>query len=396
MTVEITPGPLEWLREAAAAGEVHTVRLSWADRLGTWRGKRLPVDVFLGGPERRIGFCDGMIVVDVNCDVIQETPFSNFETGYPDMYLRPRLESLRRVGWAEGEAFVFGTLENHGGDPLGVSPANVLARVLKRLGESGISVTARLTLNGHLRRAPGEPVALLPDGRGRDEEPPGVLRRAAEGLRRSGVALRSLEAEPAGAFRLVLDRAPALAAAEAAVLAKAALKEVTRPHDLHAVFMTRLPGVEGAAELGIELELAGCGGLDTGALWQRLTPLRSLLQPSVNAFKAGPPRRPTGTVGGEGLSLRGLAAASEADAATALAALGAAVGATLEGAGGDAEPAQPEGLDGAATLLERCEWARDWLGEEFVDNAVPLQRHEAALFAAAVTDWELARYWSAG
>lgn len=131
-------------------------------------------------------------------------------------------------------------------------------------------------------------------------------------------------------------------------------------------------------------------------MWQRLTPLRSLLQPSVNAFKAGPPRRPTGTVGGEGLSLRGLAAASEADAATALAALGAAVGATLEGAGGDAEPAQPEGLDGAATLLERCEWARDWLGEEFVDNAVPLQRHEAALFAAAVTDWELSRYWSAG
>ena len=66
MTVETTPGPLQWLREAAAAGEVHTVRVSWADRLGTWRGKRLPVDVFLGGPERRIGFGDGMIVVDVN------------------------------------------------------------------------------------------------------------------------------------------------------------------------------------------------------------------------------------------------------------------------------------------------------------------------------------------
>ena len=97
MTVETTPGPLQWLREAAAAGEVHTVRVSWADRLGTWRGKRLPVDVFLGGPERRIGFCDGMIVVDVNCDVIQETPFSNFGTGYPDMYLRPRLEHAQEA-----------------------------------------------------------------------------------------------------------------------------------------------------------------------------------------------------------------------------------------------------------------------------------------------------------
>lgn len=395
MTVGTSSEPLEWLREAAAAGEVHTVRVSWVDRLGTWRGKRLPVDVFLGGPERRIGFCDGMIVVDVNCDVIQATPFSNFETGYPDMYLRPRLESLRRVGWSEGEAFVLGTLENHGGAPLGVSPANVLARVLGRLGESGIAVQARLAVSGRLMRAPGEPLSLLPDGRGRDEEPPGVLRLAAEGLRRSGVALRSLEAQRDGAFRLALGPLPAAAAAEQAMLAKAALKEVTRPRGLHAVFMTRLPGVEAASELGIELELINCDGLDTGALWQRLTPLRSLLQPSVNAFKAGAPRRPSGALHGNSLTLHGLGAAAEADPATALAALGAAVGATLEGAEGD-EGSEPEGLDGAAALLERCEWARDWLGEEFVANAVPLLRHEAAAFGAAVTDWELDRYWSAG
>lgn len=395
MTVETSHGPLEWLREAAAAGEVHTVRVSWADRLGTWRGKRLPVDVFLGSPQRRIGFCDGMIVVDVNCDVIQETPFSNFGTGYPDMYLRPRLESLRRVGWSEGEAFVFGTLERHGGTPLGVSPVNVLARVLERLGERGISVGAGLTINGRLMRAPGEPLSLLPDGRGRDEEPPGVLRLAAEGLRRSGVALRSLEAGRDGSFRLALGQLPALDAAEQAVLVKAALKEVTRPRGLHAVFMTRLPGVEAPSELGIELGLAACGGLDTGALWQQLTPLRALLQPSVNAFKSGPPRRPSGTLGADGLSLRGLAASSEADPATALAALGAAVGATLEGAAGG-ERDQPEGLDAAAIALAGCEWARDWLGEEFLDNAVPLLRHEAAAFAAAVTDWELGRYWSAG
>lgn len=395
MTVETSHGPLEWLREAAAAGEVHTVRVSWSDRLGTWRGKRLPVDVFLGSPQRRVGFCDGMIVVDVNCDVIQETPFSNFETGYPDMHLRPRLESLRPVGWSEGEAFVFGTLEGHGGEPLGVAPANVLARVLERLGEGGIAVSAGLTVSGRLMRGPGEPLPLLPDGRGREEEPPGVLRLAAEGLRRSGVGLRSLEARPDGAFRLALEPLSAPDAAEQAVLAKAALKELTRPRGLHAVFMTRLPGVEAASELGIELELAACGGLDTGALWQRLTPLRALLQPSVNAFKAGPPRRPSGTLGEEGLSLRGLAAGSEADPATALAAIGAAVGATLEGASIE-EQEQPEGLDGAATALARCEWARDWLGAEFLDNAVPLLRHEAAAFAAAVTDWELGRYWSAG
>lgn len=393
MTSAIDLDPLEWLRSASTSGEIHTVRLAWSDRLGTMRGKRLPVDLFLESPGRRIGFCDGMIVVDVHCDVIQETPFSNFETGYPDMYLNPRLETLAPVGWGAGEALVFGDLEDHEGKPLEVSPANVLGRVIARLEQAGIHVEARLTVAGRLMIDRGEPFRLLPDGTGIGEGDPGILRCALDGLRQSGVGIGSLETDPLGGFRVGLDWAQPGLAAEQAVLAKAALKELARMRGVAAVFMTVLPDTPGPSLLRLDLRLSGTE-VDPAALRDRLIAARGLLQPSVNAMKAGPVTIPNGSREGDRMAFFGLAAASEADPATALMTLLAAIGAA-----GESDPLEPgkepDGLTGAADSLDSCEWARDWLGDAFIENAVPLLRHEAGLFAGAVTDWELHRYWSA-
>jgi len=384
---------LDWLAAAASSGDIHTVRLSWPDRLGTMRGKRLPVDLFLESPERRIGFCDGMIVVDVNCDVIQETPFSNFETGYPDMYLTPRPDTLARVGWSTGEALVFGRLENHGGRPLGVSPSNVLAGVTERLARAGITVEARLAVSGRLMAGRNRPFRLLADGSGIGESEPGILRQALEGLDRSGVGIRSMETDRQGGFRFSLDWETPAFAAQQAVLVKAALKELARQQGIDAVFMTVLPEAPGPSRLDITLRLSGAV-INPESLRLRLAPARGLLQPSVNAFKAGSLTLPTASPAGDDVILSGLAASSEADPATALMTLLAAVGADSEPA--DAAPEDElNSFADAAIRLSECGWARDWLGGEFVDNAVPLLSHEAALFESAVTDWELDRYWSA-
>jgi len=384
MSAELTRERLDWLAAARRDGEVHTVRVAWTDRLGAWRGKRLPVDVFLDSPERRLSFCDGMIVVDVNCDVIQETPFSNFDTGYPDMYLRPRPETLRPVGWRAGEAFVLGTLESHHGERLGVAPANVLDAVARRLAAAGTGLRVELALGGRLlggrRREEAEATSA--------EAGMALLRSAAEGLDASGVEVRSLELRPGGRFRFALAAAEPAAAAVAATIAKAALKEVAAAAGMQAVFMTLLPGETAPAELGIGIELEGTTAPPSAELAAALRPLRGLLQPSVNAFKAGPPRV---FASATAVDVR---AAGEADPATAIAAVAAALGAA--DAGSAAATADPEGLLGAAALLEESAWAREWLGRDYVENAVPLLCHEAGLYAAAVTDWELDRYWSAG
>lgn len=380
-----------WLREGATSGSLHTIRLAWSDRLGGWRGKRLPVERFIDSPTARMGFCDGMIVVDVHCDVIEATPFSNFSTGYPDMYLRPRPETIGPVGWAPGEAFVLGTLEDHDGNPLEVAPAHVLDRVLSRLTEAGATVSTSLSLSGRLMLTPTEPVPLLPDGKPLDAAAAPVLALAAEGLVESGVPVRSIAAERDGTFEISLGALPAAAAAEASVMSKAALKELAALAGQQATFMTRMPDLQRTSTLRMDIVLGGGRDLDDTGLASTTAAVRALLQPSVNAFKAGPP--PVARSAG-GFRLE---ASSEADPFTAIAASLAAAWVSLD-AGTAAAATGPSGartLDAAVDDLAATDWAGEWLGERFLENAVPLVRNEVELFSAAVTDWELGRYWSA-
>ncbi len=395
MTIEIAHERLEWLRRAAADGTVHTVRVSWPDRLGGWRGKRVPVDDFLADPDRRIGFCDGMIVVDVGCAIIQETPFSNFETGYPDMYLRPDVGTLRPACWADGEAFVLGELQSHHGERLAVAPRNVLRAVLARLAQSGVGVRASLTLSGRLMRSPRESVALLPGGLGRGEPGKGVLRAAAEALLASGVPVASLDARRDGSFRLGLEALEAGEAADLAFVAKAAVKEVALQQGLNAVFMTVVPGAGRPAQLEIDLELDGPASPapEPSALLRAIADVRALLQPSITAFKAGPPGEPTIERRASCVAIGSLRASSEADPTTALAAVLAAAAVAAGAPTSTAPVASARTLDEAADRLVEAPWVADWLGSALIDNALPLLRHETRSFAAAVTDWEIERYW---
>ena len=60
-----------------------------------------------------------------------------------------------------------------------------------------------------------------------------------------------------------------------------------------------------------------------------------------------------------------------------------------------AAPPLPATLAEATDLLERSALARDWLGDDVVDHCVAMRRAELAAQAAAVTDWETARYLEA-
>lgn len=382
---------LQWLAAEAASGDIHTVRVSWSDRLGVWRGKRIPVEDYLGSPARRVGFCDGMIVVDVHCDTVQTTPFSNFDTGYPDMYAQPDLETLRPVGWAPGEAFVLSTLQSHHGTPLAIAPRNVLATVLERLADRGMTMTARPVVAGRMMQRPGEPLALLPGGLGRDEQAPGTLRAAADGLIRSGIPVRFVDASADGTFRIGLGSEAPVPAGSSAVITKAALKEMALQRGHKAVFMTKVSGSAVTSELDVAVDFEGPTP-DRDRFAAALSDVRALLQPSITAFKAGPVLLASAGQGPE-LTVR---AASEADPFSVLAAAAAAVGAA-----GDPEVELRDGgptasLELAASRLEQTPWVAEWLGASFVENAVALLRHEAHLFDSAVTDWETARYWAQG
>jgi glutamine synthetase len=394
-----TAGP-GWLASAADRGEVHTVRLGWADRLGGWRGKRMPVREFLSRAPLSMGFCDGMIVCDVQCDVIEATPFSNYSTGYPDLHVHFLPELARLAAWAPGEAFVFGVPRDAAGRPLDVAPAAVLAQVLHRLDELRVRVQVRACLAGAALPGHGTPAAAaagptLPDAHSAASVGLAVL----EGLAASGLPATSVRGglDP-GSFVLGLGPASPAELAEALVVAKSAAREIAGARGHQAVFMTLRPGAAEASLLALDVAVTGVPPLSAGALQCRFDAVRPLLFPSVTAMKAHAPAAQVSD--GPGGAQRVLAhASSEADPATAIAVLLAAVGSLTEasppGSPGVAAADLPiRDLRDAAAMADRP-WVTRWLGTPFVANAIPLFEHEAELFQAAVTDWEIARYWSA-
>ena len=304
-----------------------------------------------------------MIVCDVRCGVIEETPFSNFSTGYPDLHVTFDPREARPIGWRPGEAFVFGVPSDHKGEALPLAPVTVLAAVIDRLAGRGVAATAAAELSGCFFDGDRNPVLTSPAD-GRADLPARLL----DALVNSWIPARyASNGFDRGSFVIGIDHLPPLELAQAIVVTKGAAKELARAAGLEAVFMTRRPGGGQPALLALDLIFDIAQPVDPPHLAGLLAEARPLLFPSVNAM-----RQPA------------------AEPSAALATTLAAIGAAMDGI----DPTGPgiDDLARSAALLKR-EWLRDWLGAPILENAVPLFEHEASLFAAAVTDWEIDRYW---
>ena len=379
---------IEWLREAVRTGEIHTVRVSFADRLGVWRGKRVPAQLFLETAERPLGFCDGMLVVDVHADLVQATPYSNYETGYPDVYIHPNLPRIRPVGWTDGEAFVFGSLRNEHDAIAAVAPSSALERVAERARREHDVELVSLSLAGRLMKATDRACDLelglvL-------AEADLVLTRVAAGLEAAGIDTDVIEVDADGRFQLGFAPVEPMAAGEAGIVAKGALKEAARAAGIEAIFMTRPAPGAASSTWTVEVGIAGGSSIRASRVASLAEDARGLLSPSINAFRAGPPAIGVREEGGRAIVR--VDSSSEASPQTAIAC---AIAIAIEAKAGRDGLGPIESLLQAATRLEAADWLSDWLGQELPMNSAPLLRAEQALFDAAVTDWELQRYWKA-
>jgi glutamine synthetase len=376
--------PDAWLIKEVAAGRIDTVALSFADRLGAWRGKRVPAKDFVDHGSTTLGFCDGMIVCDIQCGVIEATPFSNFSTGYPDLHVMFDPREARPMGWRPREAYVFGVPSDRNGNPLPVAPTAVLQSVLRRLEVMDLAVTISAELSGAFFDSEAKPSQAFTADETRHL--PFLLLDA---LTASWIPARYCHPGfDLGSFRLGIDNLSPLELARAIVVAKGAAKELARVEGGDAIFMTRRPGGAEPALLQVVVTLKPSPEFSAERFEKLLGEARPLLYPSVNAMRLGDVPV-TFTNRGDDCILT-VSASAEADSATALATMLAALGAGLDGV--QAMGSRIDGLSQSAQLLE-SDWLIDWLGEPFLENSVPLFKHEAALFALAVTDWELERYW---
>lgn len=364
---------LDQLRSAVEDGSIDTVRVCIADHYGMLRGRRLVGEVFAADPQGLQAYCDGALIWDVHCDIFESTDYSNFRTGYPDVFARPDLDSLICCGWSPGSMLVMTEVLTPHGERSPLDPRGLL-RIFAELSEVG-PITASLEL-----RAGEGPLA--PGWQG--EEAPAFMQRWREGIELSGIELERLEWD---SDRTVLSAelaaAEPLVAADQLVAVRSAAREIGLV-DGHS--LTAMPLLD-ADQQPARMLLSAATQIDAEAEG-RLNDIALLCRPL-----------PLDWVSAEPLTNGNAVAASpQASPYLAIAALVSAIGSPHAAS---AEQA-PLSYSEAADQFDTPDWPREWFGEMFVHDTLELARREAIMRSDAaadpqqLSDWDIERYGEVG
>lgn len=356
------PAGLDALRSEIEAGRARTVRVCFSDHYGVLRGRRIAAEVFIADPDARQGFCDGALVWDIRCDIFEGTDFSNFRTGYPDLYVTPEQETLRPCAWTAGEWSAFGDCRDEDGGAIDVDPRGILRTVADRAGR--LRVTTELEL--HLDAA--EPDRFIAS-----------LEAAADGSGLELAACKYLAAD--GVARIRLPALDPIAAADALVLLRGAAREIAAALGVAMTAMAQIEADGRATHLRIAVDEEVVLGTGPPAVEELALLLRPL---------------PSGALGITASAGSVAEAASDANPYLAIAAALAAA----------AEPeARPEPVADAAgtdpyrdsiARLAASPLARRWFPARFIHDAVALAEREAEISANGGGPWDAFRYRECG
>ena len=248
---------------------IKRVRFSFADQHGVLRGKTLAAVEVKHALERGVTVTSTLLLKDTS----HKTVFAAFTPGggvgmpelkgAADILMMPIQSSFRILPWAPDTAWMLCELKLQDGRPVPYDSRAVLQKALEKLGEhefiAGLEVefhVFRITdprLHPHDAGQPGRPpeVELLTTGyqyltEQRYDQIDPVVEMLRKDLERLDLPLRSFEVEfGPSQFEFTLAPMSGLAAADAMVLLRSAVKQIARRHGYHATFMCRpkLPNV---------------------------------------------------------------------------------------------------------------------------------------------------------
>jgi glutamine synthetase len=435
--------------------DIRTVRIGGADLDGVYRGKRVSADHFLAAAEEGFPQCDVLFGWDIQDEVIGSLPYSNWEIGFGDIVMRPDLSTLAVVPWEEGSASVVCDFFTEAGDSLAISPRFVLQRVVQRTLNAGFRPLMAAELEVRFFQEDQESLRdkgfsdLRPLNPGLNcysihhasiDEP--VIGRVRQCLNDYGIPVDSYNREHgAGMYEINLRHADAVRAADQTMLYKSGCKEIAAQMGALPTFMAKLAD-------GID----GCGGHIHQSLWSadgsesvfwdeggdhHLSPTLKhyvagvlatipefmlMYAPNVNSYKRFVPWTWVPVNLTWGLDNRTVALRVIASSPGAIRVENRVPGADLNPylafaaslAGGlhgidkglepppptkgnayevaDAEP-MPGTLPEALERFRASDLARQWFGEEFVEQYAAFRQWEVDKHRLAVTDWERRRYF---
>ncbi|MFE1794773.1 glutamine synthetase family protein [Streptomyces sp. NPDC059517] len=281
-------------RQYVAAGHVRRVidelgldkvRFSFADQHGVLRGKTLTREAVPGALRSGVTAPSSLLLKDSSGRTVFPV-FSGGDgladgrfAGAGDIVLVPDMTTFRVLPWAERTGWILCDLYHPDGTPAAFCSRGLLRDRLAALADTGYDLTVGVELEFHVYRpasrpsgggtapvgvgrpgAPGpapevEPLSggsqlLHEEGLDRLDELVDLLYRGLTGL---DLPLRSLELEfGPSQLELTLDARGAARAADDALLARAAVRQICRRHGYHATFMAR-PAVAETASSGWHL-----------------------------------------------------------------------------------------------------------------------------------------------
>ena len=444
--------PIDALRDAVRAGEIDTVIVAMTDMQGRLQGKRFHAQFFLDevavhGTEA----CAYLLAVDTEMNTVDGYALTSWDSGYGDFALAPDLATMRAVPWQPGTALVLADVRDLDGRPVRPSPRQVLQAQLDRVGELGWTCLAGTELEfvvfeGSYERAWDSGYRELTPanrynadysvlGTGRIEP---LLREIRNSMAGAGMTVESAKGEcNPGQHEIAFRYADALTTADNHAIYKTGAKEIAARHGYALTFMAKPNAREGnSCHVHCSFRthdgdpvLAGQGpfGLsEAGAslvagMLAGLRELTLLFAPTINSYKRyaagsfaptavawGPDNRTCALrLVGHGPSLRVECRVPGGDVNPYLALAGL-IAAALDGRSrslplpppitGNAYsapslPQIPSAMDEALSLWARSSLAREAFGADVVDHYATMARAELDAHRAAVTDWELRRYF---
>ncbi len=453
MTVEFAELTAQSLSELARTDAFTAFKVAVSDIDGVLRGKYMHRDKLISSLESGFGFCDVVLGWDTDDVLLDNLAYTGWHTGYPDVPVRLLPATARPIPFEDKTLFVLGEFA---GAAEAICPRGVLRRVLARAESMGFLAKAGFefeffvfdeTPRSVREKGYRDLTPLTPGAFGYS-----VLRNSAhaelnhalldlcEGMR---MPLEGLHTETGpGVLEGALQVADALEAADRAILFKTFVKALAQRRGLMATFMAKwsaeLPGQSGHIHLSLTdrdgrpvfHQPDARYGMSDVMRWfvggqQRLMPeLLAMIASRVNSFTRLTPGfwAPTSAswgydnrtaalrvIGGGPKSQRVEHRVAAADVNPYLA-LAAALGSGLHGIEQRIEPTEPvvgnaydqvcpaeltfpASLGEAGQRLGESGVAVELFGGGFVEHFAAGRMWEERQFRAAVTSWELERYF---
>lgn len=234
--------------------KLDTIRVGAVDLDGIWRGKQFGIEYFLNTVAKNgTNIANVLFGWDVADEVVDGLTYTNWETGFPDIKLIPDLSTLRLMPWEPRTASVVCDMRSLEGAPLALSPRDILRGAVEKAHSLGFVPKAAYEFEFYLFDGP---VAEIAQSRWRDLKPlrksgycysmlhqagsEDVLGQIRNYMREAGIEIEATISEHGpGQYEVNLKYSDALAAADSAIFAKYAIKDIAARNGCTATFMAK-------------------------------------------------------------------------------------------------------------------------------------------------------------